>query len=89
MQERKAERSLDALRDLWASEKVSTAAAWALVNHPYREAAKTEYFAMLAHPSDITNVGRACVQFGWTDALPLMEDICATATACSSSRRPC
>ncbi|MCA9138878.1 MAG: hypothetical protein KDB00_19035 [Planctomycetales bacterium] len=58
-----------------AQDDVRTAAAYALVHQPFRPAAKEAYFDMLRRHQRVYESCRACRQFHWKDALPLMNDL--------------
>ena len=71
-------KSSEILRSLYGSrnERLFHAAAYALI-HPYRESAKKEYFDMLHRQIYVNRVAKASVEFGWKDALPVLQDVCA------------
>lgn len=54
---------------------VHRAAAYALIHQPFRPAAKAAYLDMLDEQLQVTYALQACVEFGWKDALPLIERV--------------
>ncbi len=50
-------------------------AMYALIHEPFREAAKEAYFDILREHRYVPRVSKACVQFGWQDALPILGQL--------------
>ena len=63
------------LQSLYAAEATRDMAANALLYPPLRSSAKDQYLDMLKHRVRVTEPMRACVQFHWKDALPLISEI--------------
>ncbi len=65
------------LIELYESPKadVHRAAAYALIHQPFRPAAKAAYLDMLDEQLQVTRALQACLEFGWKDALPLIERV--------------
>jgi hypothetical protein len=57
--------------------EISNAAAYSLISKPFKEQAKKEYFDMLSKQKYIREIGKACEEFNWKDALPIFENICS------------
>ena len=70
-------RSTEILKTLYASpnNKLSRAAAYVLVYMPYRKSAQAEYFDMLGKQVYVKHAAHACTEFGWKDAMPLLQSI--------------
>jgi len=66
------------LRELyaWPDERLSAAAELALMFRPYRPEAKAEYLSILAGQHAVEELAKACVDFQWTDAAPVLRDVC-------------
>jgi hypothetical protein len=58
-----------------SNEQVHRAAAYALVHLPYRPAAKEAYLDMIGRQLHVNEAMQACLEFGWKDALPLIEGV--------------
>ncbi len=84
------EKSTRILRSLYSSPKkmVSEAAASALTIRPYRRAAKREYLDMLRRQTGVWHAAKACVKFGWRDAIPVLEAVCAAPKEWTNGFRP-
>ncbi len=63
---------------LWADAKTHDAASYALVCGPPREAGKEIYLDLLRRRRYIDHASEACAEFGWKDAIPLLQDLCRT-----------
>ena len=74
-----SDKATELLLRLYASEKedVRSAAAYALVHQPFRPAAKDAYFDMLRRHLRVYEACRACLQFEWNDAVPVLNDLIA------------
>jgi hypothetical protein len=72
------DRSDGLLRSLYASEneKLSGAAAYALIHPPYRQAAREAYLDMLRRQTYVYQAAEACVEFQWKEAVPILREIC-------------
>jgi hypothetical protein len=57
--------------------RLKDAAAYALIHKPFRIAAKKEYLDILAKQKYIDQIGQACLEFNWKEALPIFENICS------------
>ena len=58
-------------------ETVSRPASYALIHEPFRRDAKAAYLKMLADRVYVDRVSRACVEFQWLEAIPLLDEIIA------------
>jgi hypothetical protein len=74
-----SEKSAELLKKYYYSENsgISNAAAYSLIFKPFKIQAKKEYFDMLSKQKYIREIGKACEEFNWKDALPLFKDICS------------
>ncbi len=65
------------LVELYSSpdEQVHRAAAYSLVHLPYRPAAKEAYLDMIGRQLHVHEAMQACLEFGWQDALPLIDGV--------------
>ena len=72
------DRATAVLKSLYASnkERVSQAAAYALIHEPYRKAAREEYFDLLRRQKYVDRAAAACVEFEWREAIPLLQAVC-------------
>ena len=52
-------------------------AAYALIHQPFRESAKEAYIDMLRRHLRVYEACQACVQFGWQEAVPVLDDLTA------------
>lgn len=52
-------------------------ADYVLINEPFRKEAKSAYIRMVQRRDYLDYAGRACVQFGWKDAIPALEEVIA------------
>jgi|GEM_PF-3256949 beta-lactamase regulating signal transducer with metallopeptidase domain len=57
--------------------EVRSCAETGLCREPYRKAAKRAYLDMLRRNSRVRPVANACVEFGWTEAIPLLRNVIA------------
>jgi hypothetical protein len=57
--------------------EVRSCAETGLCHKPYRKAAKRAYLDMLRRNSRVRPVAGACVEFEWTEAIPLLRDVVA------------
>jgi hypothetical protein len=57
------------------NKQIHRAAAYALINKPFRPAAKTAYFDMIGRRLHVNEAMQACQELGWKDALPLIEGV--------------
>lgn len=71
-----SERSTEVIKSLYASEKTRDSAALALIYKPYRKAARKEYLDILSHRQYVAEIAKACVEFRWKEAIPLLQEIC-------------
>ena len=71
-------RSTALLKELYASDSDQTrkTAAFGLIHEPFREEAKDEYLDMLHRGLRLREASGACTEFGWKEAIPLLEAIC-------------
>lgn len=71
------DKAAELLVQLYGSEKndVRTAAAYTLVHEPFRPIAKDVYIDMLRSHQHVYESCRACVQFEWKDAVPVLNDL--------------
>ena len=71
------EKSTELLLRLFHSgqQKLRHPAMYALIHEPFREPAKDAYFEILQERRYLPRMHRACVQFGWQDALPIFREI--------------
>jgi len=58
-------------------QRVTDAAGYALIHKPYREAAKNVYFDLLRRQKHTRYACEACLQFGWKDSMPVLEQVIA------------
>ena len=74
-----SEKSAELLKKYYYSKdsEISNAASYSLIFKPFKEQAKKEYFDMLSKQKYIREIGKACEEFNWKDALPIFEDICS------------
>lgn len=72
-----SEQSTLLLKSFYALPQTQDAAAYALINQPYRESAKKEYLDMLSRQKYVQYVAEACVKFQWKEAVPILEGVCA------------
>jgi len=72
------QRSTEILRTFYRSseERLSRGAAYGLVHQPYREAAKDEYLDILRRQLYVREAVGACVRFAWTEAVPVLQQVC-------------
>ncbi len=68
------------LQSLYASDnkKLADAVAHTLINKPFREAAKPQYLDMLKKDKYINEICKACIKFGWKEAVPELERLVST-----------
>lgn len=59
-------------------ETVSRPASYALIHEPFRRQARAAYLKMLADRVYVDQVSRACVEFQWLEAVPLLDRIIAS-----------
>jgi len=73
------QQSTDLLLDLYDSgeDKMRSASEYALIHEPFRKEAKHAYFDMLKRQSRVHAASKACLEFGWKDALPILEEVIA------------
>jgi hypothetical protein len=78
----RGERSTQVLLDLFESpnETLREAAAGALTRDPLSESGKRAYFEILRQQWCPGPAAAACVQYGWCDALPILEEVIAHPT---------
>jgi hypothetical protein len=57
-----------------AKESIRNAAEYALIHEPFRKAAKRVYLDMLRRQSSIDSACRACIEFQWNDAVPILRE---------------
>ncbi len=78
LNEIKTQKSTELLQRYYYSENntIKNTATGCLIHGPLRKQAKKEYFDMLSKQGAVTEIGKACIEFNWKDALPLYEDIC-------------
>ena len=71
------EKSTEGLLRLFHSgqQKLRHPAMYALIHEPFRKGAKDAYFEILQERRYLPRMHRACVQFGWQDALPIFREI--------------
>ncbi len=61
------------LNQLYQAEPTRAFAEYALIHEPFRQDAKEQYLDMLQRRRYVVETAKACVQFGWKDATPLMN----------------
>ncbi len=52
-------------------------AEYALIREPFHKEAKHAYFDMLKRQSRVNHGSKACLEFGWKDALPILQEVIA------------
>jgi len=65
----------DYLKELYQAETTRSSATYALVHQPFRRNAKEQYLDMLRQRSRIFEPAQACVQFGWKETIPLLNEV--------------
>jgi hypothetical protein len=70
-------RATDMLTRLFESDddQLRRPAGYALVHKPYRRSAKRAYLAMLRDRVSVEHVVEACVEFKWTEAIPILQGL--------------
>jgi hypothetical protein len=70
------DRSTDLHLKLFDSQddKIQRAAQYALIHKPFRKAARQAYLDMLRRQSSVDEACRACVEFQWKDAVPILRE---------------
>lgn len=73
------DRSTELLLKLFDSEtnEIRRAAQYALIHQPFRKGGKRAYLDMLRRQSSLQEACRACVQFQWREAVPILHEIIA------------
>ena len=61
------------LQRLYQAESTRVFAEYALIHEPFRPAAKEQYLDMLQRRRYVSETAKACVQFRWKEALPLLD----------------
>lgn len=81
------DRSTGILREFYRSKPttgtLAVAAAYGLCRAPYRASAKAEYLDMLRRTEQdpyrqnmfVTHAGEACCEFGWREAIPILNEV--------------
>lgn len=75
----RTQQSTELLLNLYDSDndKLRQGAEYALIHEPYRKEAKHAYFDMLKRQSRVNHASKACLEFGWKDALPILQEVIA------------
>lgn len=73
------DRSTELLLKLFESKnnELRRAAQYGLIQKPYRKAAKRAYLDMLKRQSSLESAARACVEFEWKEAVPILREVIA------------
>ncbi len=72
----RTDRATELLMRYYSIKETKAAAAYALVDKPYRQGAKLQYLDMLRNRKYWNYAIVACTQFGWKESLPILEDMC-------------